>query len=535
MKQAGGLPYSQVEAGRATAGHSRAFIQPSTGSTTGRSFEFKLALAGALLALLAFPAFQDLWMVWSSRADASHGFLIPLIAAVLFRQRWHELRRLPPVASPGLGIPLILLSLAGLLLGNAGAVVSLSGLSLIGLLTGLVVTLAGADWWRRLAFPLGYLLFMVPVLDTVTEPLQQPFQLLTATMARLMLGQLSIPVFQSGTMLHLPTGTVQVAAECSGVGFLISILAIGLPLAVMGLRTGLMRTALIATTLILSVGANWVRVALIAWSGHLWGWGADLHGPLHLLHAMSVYWIGLSLLLCGLWVGRKLERRLSENTSDPQPPPPSSLPLIDSPAWTRTWAATCVLMSVALVPLYSPRAHGAPSMPALSELPATIGEWVRDGSLRDTPPVIIDQADREWIGTYRNASGDHLQVYVAYLASQSQGRELINHRTGPLHRQATVQEIPTGRTAVTVQRTTWEGPREQQDLVFWYQVQGHLFTGRLGAKLMTAVASLTGAGSQGALVVISRPLALPQSGPTREDALVRFTQEALPALEPYLQ
>lgn len=535
MKHAVRLSHSECKAGQASRGHNQTEVHTSPCSSTGTSIATKLALVGALLSLLSIPTFQGLWTVWSSRADASHGFLIPLIAGVLIRQRWPELCRLPYSASPGLGIPLIALSLTGLLLGSAGAVVSLSGLSFIGLASGLAVGLFGAGWFRKLAFPLGYLVLMVPVLDSVIEPLQQHFQLVTATMARLLLTQFAVPVFQSGTMLHLPTGTVQVAAECSGVGFLISILAIGLPLAMLGLRTWPMRTALIALTLALSLGTNWLRVALIALSGHLWGWGADLHGPLHLLHAMSVYWIGLGLLLGGLCIGHALERRLPRIPTVVHPHTAHPLSMNALPRWDHTWAATCMLMGAALVLLYAPQASSTHPPPALSQLPHTIGEWVWDDSVHSLPLITVGHVDQEILRTYRHSSGDQVQVYVAYIAAQSQGKELVNHHTQRLHRQAFPVSLTTGEGPLTVNHTTWEESRHLHDVVFWYQAQGRIMTDRVDAKLATALSSLIGGGSEGALIVLSRRVTAPQSATqSLDDPLARFTLLALPILRAYL-
>lgn len=534
MKPVGGLSHLDVEAGQAAEAGYESTLQRLPDRSTGASLTITLGLAGALFGLLAFPTFQDLWTVWSTRPDASHGFLIPLIAAILVQQRWLALRRLPCRPSLGLGLPLLMLSLAGLLLGNAGAVITLSGLSFIGLAAGLVLTHFGKDWFRLLAFPLGYLLFMVPVLDSVTEPLQPHFQLITAKMAKAMLAPFSVPVFQDGTMLHLPTGDLQVAAECSGVGMLISILAIGLPLAMIGLRTWPMRAALIVATLILSIGANWLRVALIALSGHLWGWNADLHGPLHMLHAMSVYWIGLGLLLGGVWVGRAVEGpRQAPVRTTPRPAPSSTLQY--SPGWTYVWMMTCVIMSAALVLLLLSQANGPAASPRLSQLPETIGDWTWDKSSPAHPPVMLDQVDQQTTRTYRNGSGDRVQLSIAYLAAQSQGRELINHRTLLLHRQASSVDLGEGDAAVTVNRTAWDEAHQGYDLIFWYHVRGGVVADRLYAKFMTAVSSLTGRGSDGALILISRPLTLPRlATPPVDDPLARFTRQALPVLEAHL-
>jgi len=514
-------------------------IAPSDSASVDGRFrigtELKLGAVGVLVGLLTIPAFESLWTVWSTRDDASHGFIIPLITLYLIRRIWPELRQLPVRPAPGLGFLPVLGSLAGLLIGNTGSIVTLSGVSFITLSAGLALMLFGASWLRMLLFPLAYLLFMVPVFDSLLEPLQPYFQLLTATMAQTLLTQFGVPSYQTGTLLYLPTGTVEIAAQCSGVGFLISILAVGLPLVYLALRTVRMRSLLLFATLLISVFANWLRVALIALSGHLWGWDADLHGPLHILHAMSVYWIGLGTLVIGIGVAVKREGPAAKRPTAVSTTPPAQSAIFPHSS-NGIWYATCTILACALmVQVFSDQSPTSVRR-ELTGLPTNLGEWTWDTAAREERPIVtVDSADHELVRTYRNAVGEQVQLYIGYLASQTQGKELVNHRTNVLHRQATPVTLPVNGSLLTINRASWEEAGRSEPLLFWYGAQGRVYAGRLQAKLMTSIQALSGQGSQGALILLKAPHSAHHiSSDTPHERLQEFARSLLPLLNEFL-
>ncbi len=97
-----------------------------------------------------------------------------------------------------------------LLASEVAGIFTTGSLALILVLAGLVLLLCGIAYLKALVFPLGYLIFMTPVLDLLAEPLEWPFQLLTANRFVSMLQTLGIPVcLENDVLIILPPITLK--------------------------------------------------------------------------------------------------------------------------------------------------------------------------------------------------------------------------------------------------------------------------------------------------------------------------------------
>ena len=112
-------------------------------------------------------------------------------------------------------------------------------------------------------FALAYLVLMVPFWEGLTEPLHLPFQQLSANLGIRMLHVVGIPSYREGLYLFLPNVTLEVARACSGVNYLVAILALGLPLGYLYLPTVWRRVLLLAMAIGVAAISNSLRVALI--------------------------------------------------------------------------------------------------------------------------------------------------------------------------------------------------------------------------------------------------------------------------------
>ena len=170
---------------------------------------------GIPLILLCAPTVGDLVNLWWTRYGFSHGFLVPLVSLYLAWLQKPALQHIP--VAPALGPGLLWLVVATLLLlaSQAGGVLTTASVALILVLAGLVLLLCGYGYLKALAFPLAYLIFMTPVLDLLIEPLDWPFQLLTASMSVSMLQALGIPgLLENSIYIILPTVTLE-GLDCS--------------------------------------------------------------------------------------------------------------------------------------------------------------------------------------------------------------------------------------------------------------------------------------------------------------------------------
>src|SRR5437773_9141853 len=99
---------------------------------------------------------------WGTDPTYSHGVLVPPIALFLVYRQRDRLRQAARRPST-FGLVLIAVSLALYLLGSLGAELFVTRASLIGVLAGTVLYVFGWTHLRLVAFPLAFLVFMIPL------------------------------------------------------------------------------------------------------------------------------------------------------------------------------------------------------------------------------------------------------------------------------------------------------------------------------------------------------------------------------------
>ena len=456
---------------------------------------------GIPLVLLCAPTVGDLVNLWWSRYGFSHGFLVPLVSLYLAWLQKPALQRIP--IAPALGPGLLWLVVATLLLlaSQAAGILTVSGVALILVLAGLVLLLCGFAYLKALAFPLAYLIFMTPVLDLLIEPLDWPFQLLTASMSVAMLQALGIPVLlEHSIYLILPTVTLEVVRECSGAGLLIGVLAIGLPLASLTLQAWWSRITLVVSSVMIAVVANWIRVTVMgvyAQSG-----GKELHGPYHILQGLFVDWVAFAFLFVGAWLLGRVEK--------PAPTPASlreqrsfSESIGHGAAWNRAWRLGSITLAAAAIFLYSID-HGATALKKdLATFPAVLGEWVVDHTLTEDSFIGLQDVDDSLVRTYRAPDGRRVHLYIGYTNTQRQGKELVGMATAPLHEKAIATDLRIGGVSLPANRTFIDKSHRPIPAVFWYHINGMSYADRTQAKVATMKQAFLRGRTDGALMLVS--------------------------------
>jgi exosortase len=273
-----------------------AVARPASASSLA-ALRVQLTVVGALVGALYADTVADLVQVWRTNEVYRHGFLIPFIALYLVWVRRADLRDLPLEPRWGLGGALAIVAGAMLIAGKVAAVAIVRELSLPLMLAGLVLVLFGSAYLRRLWLPITYLLFMIPVVAE-SDGAHWPFQLLAAHIGVTLLHLFGFTAYQHAELIELPRVVLEVVEACSGIRFMISVLAIGLPVVILTQRTWQRRVGLLAFAVAIGIVANGVRVAMI---GMLAYYGFDaIKGPFHVLQAMFVAWIGYVALFSGV-------------------------------------------------------------------------------------------------------------------------------------------------------------------------------------------------------------------------------------------
>jgi EpsI family protein len=496
----------------------------------------------ALFVIIYAPTMAALVRMWWSSDDYSHGFLVPFIALYLVWLKREQLSRLP--AAPNLWIGLPVMAAAGLLfiLGDLGGVVLLQELSMIVMIAGLAALLFGAAHLNVLALPIAYLLFMVKLFGEGPDGFHRPFQLLASDIGVWLLHAFGFSAYQDGIYIHLPRITLEVAAACSGVRFLVSIIAIGIPLAYMTQKGWTRRIGLVSFAVIIAILANGLRVALIG----VWAYNGDvdIHGPRHVLYGTFVSWVGFIALFAGAWFlssGREGEARraVPQTTAHEQigrEPILHRERMSQDGRMMRSSLSAIVLLCAVGGYYYF---HGVTPFPLQTDLhtfPSVIGEW--QGEVLDprTETLRVDGADEALTRIYRDPAGRAVTLYIGYFDDQIQGKELVGYKTSwKFHRGETKVTIPTeaGRTHL-VNQAMLPDSGGSRAVLFWYDFNGRIIASRYEAKLWTIWDALTRGRTNGALVVVSAPVEQRDHIERVFDDERRFIHDAMPSIDRYL-
>jgi exosortase A len=215
---------------------------------------FQLALAWAALFGLTWRDWAEMAHQWWDVSTYNHILLVPPILAWLVRQRWPELRKLVPQAWwPGLA-----LGAAGLVCWLAGTALGINTASQLGavvLLQAAVAVVLGPRIVAALLFPLAYMVFLVPFGDELIPALQA----ITAEMAVALTHASGVPAVIEGVFIDTPVGLFEVAEACSGVKFLVAMIALGTLVAHLCFASWKRRAAFMAVAVVVPVLANGVR------------------------------------------------------------------------------------------------------------------------------------------------------------------------------------------------------------------------------------------------------------------------------------
>jgi exosortase len=207
---------------------------------------------------------------WGSDDNYSHGFLIVPIALYL---AWERRARLAEaVSKPSvIGLAVVAISVAVLGAGVLGAELFLTRISMLGVLAGTVLFLYGWQHLRILAFPLAFLVLMIPIPAIIFNQIAFPLQLLASRFGEVVLMLAGVPVLREGNVITLSTTSLEVAEACSGIRSLISLLTLAIVYGYVVDRRIWARVALALASIPVAIIANGVRVAGTGIAAHFVG------------------------------------------------------------------------------------------------------------------------------------------------------------------------------------------------------------------------------------------------------------------------
>lgn len=232
------------------------------------------ALGAISVAIWWGPPASLFALAWRDEPYTHILLILPMSAALIFMQ-WK-----PPAGMSGsstvAGASLLLIAVlarvgTGLGLGSTAAsspgdvrlslnILALNILALVAWWMGAFILSFGTRAFRRALFPLCFLLWMVPLPQFVLDPLVGLLQQGSTTSAHWFFAAAGIPVEQTGTLVHLPGLTLEVAPECSSIRSSMMLLVTTMFLAQLLLVSPWRKTVVVAAAIPLSVLKNGLRI-----------------------------------------------------------------------------------------------------------------------------------------------------------------------------------------------------------------------------------------------------------------------------------
>jgi len=182
-----------------------------------------------------------------------------LFSAFVVWQERPRLASLTPVPS-WWGLPVLGFGLCVLIVGQMGAELFLSRLSLLIVFAGLIVLFLGWNFMHALLFPWAFLLLMIPIPALIFNQITFPLQLLASKVASTTLPWMGVPVLREGNVIILPAMALEVAEACSGIRSLMSLATLAVIYGYLMERRVAMRTVLALASIPIAVAANSLRI-----------------------------------------------------------------------------------------------------------------------------------------------------------------------------------------------------------------------------------------------------------------------------------
>lgn len=515
-----------------------AFPEAGSGATAlshtsgGRAWLYAVsALIFALIWTLAWYGSTGAAMVeiWRRSETFTHGYLVlPIVLWLVWRMR-AELAWVAPRPA-WWALPLIAACVFAWLLGELAAVNALTQFALVSLLVSIVIAVLGTAVARKLAFPLAFLFFAVPIGDFLLPRLMT----WTADFTILGLRLSGIPVYREGQHFVIPSGRWSVVEACSGIRYLIASLMVGTLYAYLTYRSTVRRLVFIAVAVAVPIVANWARAYIIVMLGHISG-NKIAAGVDHLIYGWLFFGVVIAIVF---WIGSRWREDDEAVSAAPTHPLPMT-PRTRVSRFAMATAAVVLIVVAGKIGYWGIERSDAAAPPRLAAV--DVGQnWAASTPSLDgwkphfeNPSADLQQVFRNgektvglFLGYYRNQDYDSKLVSSTNVLVRSSDPKWVQIAAGD-------HLIQLGGAPVTVRMARLRNASGERMVVWqWYWINGRWTASDHRAKAYTALSRLQGRGDDSAVVVMYALEDQPGGG-TR--AMQAFTDAAAAPIEAVLR
>ncbi|MFO1400586.1 MAG: VPLPA-CTERM-specific exosortase XrtD [Steroidobacteraceae bacterium] len=506
-----------------------------------------LAVVGMAAGYVAFRAGVDLsaLQLWT-RPEYSHGLVIPFIAAFLVWQHRDWLER---TAFPGswLGLVFIVLAFALNAVGRLGGLFIQQYAALFALY-GLVLSLVGAQVFRRLWVPLLILLFMISLPEFLYQSLSSQLQLLSSRAGVWVIRLFGISVYVEGNVIDLGAMQLQVAEACSGLRYLFPLMTLGFIVAYFFKSAFWKRLIVFLSSIPITIAMNSLRIGLIGVTVEYWG-PRMAEGLLHDFEGWVVFMASGAVMLFEVVLLARIgkDRRPWRQVFGVElpPPVPQGARFVDR-GLPRSYVACVVFLLVGALAaqLLPERRDAVPGRRQLVDFPLSIAGRSGEREVVDPASLAILNLDDYLLAEFGPASDGDVPVDLWVAWYDSQRAERTTHSPsvclpagGWTVRQFSQFEVPGERVSghpLRVNRAVISRGDARQLVYYFFKQRDRVVTGEYAVKWYLFWDGLTRNRTDGALIRFVTPILSTEDERAADHRLAEFVGAALRQLEPYV-
>ena len=504
-----------------------------------------------LLGIIYYQGIRFMVTMWIVDENYGYGFFVPVISLYLIWQRRERLRAMDLHGS-WWGLPVVLAGLGLYFIGELSTLYVLLHISLLLVLVGLLISGIGGRGVKEIAFPLFFLLTMIPLPEFLYQGFSGWLQRISSELGVGFLQAVGVTAFREGNVIDLGPIQLQVAEACSGLRYLFPLSTLALICAYLYRERFWKRAVLFVSSFPIAIFLNGFRIGVTGLLVDRYGRG-PAEGFFHAFSGWLLFVCSLLILLGEMGILGRIGAQGKRRSTVEMFGPPHATVTTDGtsgPLFRKSGSglsSPAYLVSLALfipVIIASTQIVSGEEIPpfrtAFSDFPMSVGSWVGRSFPMEEEYVKALRFDDYLLADYSGPGGSPINFYVAYYQSQRKGQSAHSPRTcipGGGWEITSLEEKKIGPATgddLMVNRAVIQKGTDKQVVYYWFQQRGRILTNEYLVKFYLFWDALIKNRTDGALVRLTAPVPKGGSDSDVDLRLAEFANEVNPLLARYI-
>lgn len=483
---------------------------------------------------------KDILAIWETD-EYSYAYFVPFLSVFFIL---HLLSKNPPVqhgAWIGVVSSVVLLSL--LFLSLKAAIPTLPQYFFLALIYSIVLSFLGWRFVWVAALGLAFLVFAIPLPQSVFYGLSAQMQLISSNIGVFFLHTLGISAFQEGNIIDLGVYKLQVEEACNGLRYLFPLMCLGFLFLMILQGTLWKRVIIFVSTIPIAIFLNALRITTIGIFAIESG-SKETVEAIHDIQGWVMFILCIMLLFGEVFIFQRFSKNLVFNDTLSRLP---GKPFFQNRLKLSTAAVSTTILLVAFLMLQvfnvtAPEKEIQPGRTNFDRFPTRISTWSgRPVALEQRVLEVLNATDVLNMSFHSWVSSETVELYIAYYNSQRSGKtfhspSICMPGSGweTVSEQTKVLELAKIDKELTVNRLIIKKGLVSLLVYYWYDQRGETETSYNTVKSKIIMDSILHNRTDGALVRLLTPIADDEDVVEADKRLKTFIQDTSDVLPQYV-